>query len=56
MANTQLQGWDKTFCLQYLEDDFDAIHFFGDKTYKVRSTANLRFAGFNFGQSVETPS
>lgn len=25
-------GWDKTFCLQYIEKDFDVIHFFGDKT------------------------
>lgn len=29
------QGWDKTFCLQYLpESDFDEIHFFGDKTFE----------------------
>ncbi|KAK2970264.1 hypothetical protein RJ640_000823, partial [Escallonia rubra] len=27
------QGWDKTYCLKYL-DDFHEIHFFGDKTYK----------------------
>ncbi|KAK3021450.1 hypothetical protein RJ639_045639 [Escallonia herrerae] len=27
------QGWDKTYCLRYL-DDFHVIHFFGDKTYK----------------------
>ncbi|CAH2041024.1 unnamed protein product [Thlaspi arvense] len=27
------QGWDKTYCLRYL-DDFQEIHFFGDKTYK----------------------
>ena len=26
-------GWDKTFCLRYL-DEYDEIHFFGDKTYK----------------------
>nr|CDJ83725.1 Eukaryotic phosphomannomutase domain containing protein [Haemonchus contortus] len=25
-------GWDKTYCLQFLEKDFDTIHFFGDKT------------------------
>ncbi|GLG95224.1 Probable phosphomannomutase [Gryllus bimaculatus] len=26
-------GWDKTYCLQYLEkDNFQEIHFFGDKT------------------------
>ncbi len=30
------KGWDKTYCLQYVEaDGFDTIHFFGDKTYKV---------------------
>lgn len=27
-------GWDKTYCLQYLEKQFDAIYFYGDKTYK----------------------
>ncbi|XP_019426453.1 PREDICTED: phosphomannomutase isoform X3 [Lupinus angustifolius] len=29
------QGWDKTYCLKYL-DDFSEIHFFGDKTYKLQ--------------------
>lgn len=28
------KGWDKTYCLQFVEEDFDTIHFFGDKTYK----------------------
>jgi hypothetical protein len=28
------QGWDKTYCLRYLEE-FEEIHFFGDKTYMV---------------------
>ncbi|OQU81083.1 hypothetical protein SORBI_3006G008200 [Sorghum bicolor] len=28
------QGWDKTYCLRYLEE-FQEIHFFGDKTYKL---------------------
>lgn len=27
-------GWDKTYCLQHVEKEFDAIHFFGDKTFK----------------------
>ncbi|KAG0500618.1 hypothetical protein HPP92_000690 [Vanilla planifolia] len=27
-------GWDKTYCLRYL-DDFPEIYFFGDKTYKA---------------------
>ena len=27
------KGWDKTYCLQFVEKDgFDQIHFFGDKT------------------------
>ncbi|KAI6222437.1 Phosphomannomutase [Aphelenchoides fujianensis] len=25
-------GWDKTFCLQFVEGAFDEIHFFGDRT------------------------
>ncbi|KAK6746583.1 hypothetical protein RB195_000079 [Necator americanus] len=25
-------GWDKTYCLQYIEKDYDKIYFFGDKT------------------------
>lgn len=29
-------GWDKTYCLQHVEmENWDEIHFFGDKTYKV---------------------
>ncbi|GMH51707.1 hypothetical protein TL16_g01067, partial [Triparma laevis f. inornata] len=29
------QGWDKTYCLNYLAaSDFDEIHFFGDKTFE----------------------
>ena len=28
-------GWDKTYCLRYIgEDEFDEIHFFGDKTFE----------------------
>lgn len=33
------QGWDKTFCLQFLgkgTSEYDEIHFFGDKTFVVR--------------------
>lgn len=27
-------GWDKTYCLQFVENEgFEEIHFFGDKTY-----------------------
>jgi len=27
-------GWDKRYCLRYIEDEFKGnIHFFGDKTF-----------------------
>ena len=32
-------GWDKTYCLRFVERDFGDIHFFGDKTYKVRGAS-----------------
>ena len=28
-------GWDKSFCLKFIENDYDEIHFWGDKTYEV---------------------
>lgn len=30
------KGWDKTYCLRFVQDEYDDIHFFGDKTYVVR--------------------
>lgn len=30
-----MQGWDKTYCLRFVDNEFDDIHFFGDKTFKV---------------------
>lgn len=30
-------GWDKTYCLRFIENEFTDIHFFGDKTYEVGS-------------------
>ena len=29
------QGWDKTYCLQFVEKEHSEIHFFGDKTFEV---------------------
>lgn len=28
-------GWDKTYCLKYLQPEYERIYFFGDKTHKV---------------------
>jgi hypothetical protein len=32
------QGWDKTYCLRFVEGEYDEIHFFGDKTFPVSSS------------------
>lgn len=41
LSSTEIvQGWDKTYCLQFVEKDFDVIHFFGDKTYKVNTQSS----------------
>jgi len=37
-------GWDKSFCLQYVENDYDEIHFFGDKCQKVQTIIELIYA------------
>ena len=26
-------GWDKTYCLRFVENDFDTIHFFGAESW-----------------------
>ena len=28
------EGWDKTYCLQFVEHKYDKIYFFGDKTFE----------------------
>ena len=28
------KGWDKTYCLQFVQDKYDKIYFFGDRTQK----------------------
>ena len=46
------EGWDKTYCLKYLDkSDYDKIYFFGDKTYEGGNDyeifSNERIIGFN---------
>lgn len=37
-------GWDKRFCLQFLQkDDIKNIHFFGDKTEQVSISTDFNF-------------
>ncbi|KAL7238842.1 hypothetical protein ACSBR2_004858 [Camellia fascicularis] len=48
------QGWDKTYCLRYL-DDFSEIHFFGDKTYKGGNDFEIYDSKRTVGHTVTSP-
>lgn len=48
------QGWDKTYCLRYL-DDFQEIHFFGDKTYKGGNDFEIYESARTVGHTVTSP-
>lgn len=47
-------GWDKTYCLKYL-DDFNEIHFFGDKTYKGGNDFEIYESERTVGHTVTSP-
>nr|CAD1821036.1 unnamed protein product [Ananas comosus var. bracteatus] len=48
------QGWDKTYCLRYLEE-FQEIHFFGDKTYKGGNDYEIFESERTVGHTVTSP-
>ncbi|UMM26872.1 hypothetical protein L5515_010400 [Caenorhabditis briggsae] len=48
-------GWDKTFCLQYFENDYDVIHFFGDKTAPGGNDHEIFADERTIGHTVEGP-
>lgn len=48
------QGWDKTYCLRYLEE-FNEIHFFGDKTYKGGNDHEIYGSERTVGHTVTSP-
>eukprot|EP00529_Nitzschia_sp_RCC80_P027616 CAMPEP_0113451354 /NCGR_PEP_ID=MMETSP0014_2-20120614/6296_1 /TAXON_ID=2857 /ORGANISM="Nitzschia sp." /LENGTH=251 /DNA_ID=CAMNT_0000342709 /DNA_START=50 /DNA_END=805 /DNA_ORIENTATION=- /assembly_acc=CAM_ASM_000159 len=49
-------GWDKTYCLKYLSsDDFDEIHFFGDKTFKGGNDYEIFSSERTIGHTVTSP-
>ncbi|KAH9946496.1 eukaryotic phosphomannomutase [Amylocystis lapponica] len=46
-------GWDKTFCLRHVEDEnFEEIHFVGDKTYKGGNDYEIFMDPRTIGHSV----
>ena len=49
-------GWDKTFCLQFVEKDgFDDIYFFGDKTYEGGNDFEIFTDARTKGNTVTSP-
>ena len=50
------KGWDKSFCLQYVEDKYDTIHFYGDKCYKGGNDHEIFEDKRTIGHEVANPS
>ena len=49
-------GWDKTYCLNFIKaEDFDEIHFFGDKTFKGGNDYEIFTHGRTIGHTVTSP-
>lgn len=49
-------GWDKTYCLQHVEDEgFEKIHFFGDKSYEGGNDYEIYNDSRTIGHAVQTP-
>jgi phosphomannomutase len=47
-------GWDKTYCLQFL-DDFEVVHFFGDRTVEGGNDYEIYSSARTVGHSVTSP-
>ena len=49
-------GWDKTYCLKFVsDDDFDEIHFFGDKTFEGGNDYEIFSHERTIGHTVTSP-
>lgn len=49
-------GWDKTYALRHVEDEeFEEIHFFGDKTYKGGNDYEIYSDPRTIGHAVNSP-
>lgn len=50
------QGWDKTYCLNFIkEEDYDEIHFFGDKTFEGGNDFEIFTHPRTKGHTVTSP-
>jgi len=50
------KGWDKTYCLKYITDEFKDIHFFGDKTFKGGNDYEIFEHPRTIGHTVTCPA
>ncbi len=48
-------GWDKRFCLRYVEQDFKQIHFFGDRTEEGGNDRDIFLDDRTIGHAVISP-
>ncbi|KPA80138.1 phosphomannomutase putative (PMM) [Leptomonas pyrrhocoris] len=48
------KGWDKTYCLQFVEKEYEHIHFFGDKTSAGGNDYEIFNDSRTIGHSVKT--
>lgn len=49
-------GWDKTYCLQFVEKEFKDIYFFGDKTWKGGNDHEIFMDPRTKGTTVKGPA
>ncbi len=50
-------GWDKTYCLRHVENEnFEEIHFFGDKAYEGGNDWEIYSDDRTIGHSVKSPA
>lgn len=49
------KGWDKTYCLRFLDDKFETIHFFGDKTFQGGNDHEIYESPRTIGHAVTSP-
>ncbi|KAF6261028.1 eukaryotic phosphomannomutase [Scenedesmus sp. NREL 46B-D3] len=50
------QGWDKTYCLRFVEGEYDDIHFFGDKTFPGGNDHEIFSSEKTVGHTVTSPA
>lgn len=49
------EGWDKSYALKYVEDDYEHIHFFGDKCSEGGNDHEIFKDSRTIGHEVENP-